>query len=549
MNTELKYKTETRFSGIPISSGITTAKVCLFNERRHSNLPIYKVSGEGVEKEKARLRRAVEIAAGRLDVLKGEVAQRIGSAEAEIFSAQKMILEDRTLQQRIIQAIEKDHSNAEEAIKLTLDAYELRLSEVDNEYIKERSTDIGEIKRRLLDVLGNMNPSLQCSGEEHCQRGRVRIVVAEELTPSMTLMLDTQHTAGFITERGGMTSHAAIIARALGIPAVSGIKDIHSLISCGTEVMVNGETGEVIVWPSEETRSRLTSQRNETGGSFHVEDPVPELKVMANISLVSDAAVAKEMKAEGIGLYRTEFEFMAAGHILDEEEQVERYSNLVKSMDGRPVHIRLIDVGGDKDLPFLNIPKEENPYLGRRGSRFLLARPDILKTQARALTRASEYGRINVIYPMIVDLAQFRKLKDLFNQAVLDLPPGQIQHGVMFEVVSACLQAREILGVADFGTIGSNDLIQYLFAVDRNNDLVSGDYDPDRPVFWSLIGEIARAASEFGRPLSVCGELAGDPRYIPKLMELGIKNISVSPRLISDARMAVRTSEKVMEMQ
>ncbi len=549
MNTELKYKTETRFSGIPISNGITFAKVCLFNERRHSNLPIYKVSGEGVEKEKARLRRAVEIAADRLDVLKGEVAQRIGSAEAEIFSAQKMILEDRTLQQRIIQAIEKDHSNVEEAIKLTLDAYELRLSEVDNEYIKERATDIGEIKRRLLDVLGNMNPSLQCSGEEHCQRGRDRIVVAEELTPSMALMLDTQHTAGFITAKGGMTSHAAIIARALGIPAVSGIKDIHSLISCGTEVMVNGETGEVIVWPSEETRSRLTSQRNETGGTSHVEDPVPGLKVMANISLVSEVAVAKEMKAEGIGLYRTEFEFMAAGQILDEEEQVERYSNLVKSMDGRPVHIRLIDVGGDKDLPFLNIPKEENPYLGRRGSRFLLARPDILKTQARALTRASEYGQINVIYPMIVDLAQFRKLKDLFNQAVLDLPPGQIRHGVMFEVVSACLQAREILGVADFGTIGSNDLIQYLFAVDRNNDLVSGDYDPDRPVFWSLIGEIARAASEFGRPLSVCGELAGDPRYIPKLMELGIKSISVSPRLISEARMAVRTSEKVLEMQ
>ena len=444
---------------------------------------------------------------------------------------------------------ENDHSNVEEAIKLTLDAYELRLSEVDNEYIKERASDIGEIKRRLLDVLGNMNPSLQCSGEEHCQRGRDRIVVAEELTPSMTLMLDTQHTAGFITERGGMTSHAAIIARALGIPAVSGIRNIHSLISCGTEVMVNGETGEVIVWPSEETRSRLTSQQNETGGSSHVEDPVPELKVMANISLVSDAAVAKEMKAEGIGLYRTEFEFMAAGQILDEEEQVERYTDLVKSMDGQPVHIRLIDVGGDKDLPFLNIPKEENPYLGRRGSRFLLARPDILKTQARALTRASEYGQINVIYPMIVDLAQFRKLIDLFNQAVLDLPPGQIQHGVMFEVVSACLQAREILGVADFGTIGSNDLIQYLFAVDRNNDLVSGDYDPDRPVFWSLIGEIARTASEFGRPLSVCGELAGDPRYIPKLMELGIKSISVSPRLISNVRMAVRTSEKVMEMQ
>jgi phosphotransferase system enzyme I (PtsI) len=207
-------------------------------------------------------------------------------------------------------------------------------------------------------------------------------------------------------------------------------------------------------------------------------------------------------------------------------------------MDGQPVHFRLLDIGGDKPLTFLDIPQENNPYLGRRGARFLLARPELLKTQARTLARVSLLGLINVIYPMIVDLDQFVKLKNIFNQEIQDLPSGQINHGVMFEVVSACLQAKEILKVADFGTIGSNDLIQYLFAVDRNNDLVSWDYNPDRPVFWSLIDRIAKTAKELHRPISICGELAGDPKYIPKLMELGIRTVSVSSRLIPKVRLA-----------
>ncbi|MEW5766225.1 MAG: phosphoenolpyruvate-utilizing N-terminal domain-containing protein [bacterium] len=314
---EQKISAETHFTGIPISGGIVVARVCLFNERRHSKLPLYKVTGKGQNREKARLKRAVKIAADRLEALKKDVAERIGSSEAKIFAAQKMILLDKGVNREMMEAIENKDLNAETAVATTLEAYETRLLSVDNEYIKNDASDIGEIKRRLLDVLRNMNPSFQCAGQEHCQRGRNRIVVAEELTPSLTLELNTGQIKGFVTERGGKASHAAILARALGIPAVSGLKNIHSLLDCGTEVLINGETGEVVIWPGEETISKIPSlQRIEVRRSQIVE-PVAGFKVMANISLSSDVVEAKDMQTEGIGLYRTEFEFMSSEKIRD----------------------------------------------------------------------------------------------------------------------------------------------------------------------------------------------------------------------------------------
>jgi phosphotransferase system enzyme I (PtsI) len=314
----LKFKTERSFSGLSINGGVVLAKVCLFNEKRHSNLPDYKISPDNVEHEKSRLRQALKVAAGQLESLKTKVAEDIGAAEAEIFVAQKMILEDVTLNQQIIETIEKDYYNCEQAIIHTYDIYESRLSELDNEYIRERVSDFGEIKRRLLDALGNINPSLQCENEEHCQRGRNRVVIAQELTPTLTLELDSEHIMGLVTERGGRTSHAAIFARALGIPAVSGIKEIHSLSSCGAKVLVNGDTGEVIFWPTEETLSRYPEVKIPVIKVPLLVNPTPELKVMANISLASEVGDAKAMNSEGIGLYRTEYEFMATGRILDE---------------------------------------------------------------------------------------------------------------------------------------------------------------------------------------------------------------------------------------
>lgn len=534
----------TRLVGLPISGGTAVARVCLFNERRHSNLAVYRVSGDGIAREINRFRQAISVAAAQLEGVIGDVRDRIGSAEAQIFAAQKAILADTVLVKEILEGIQTQNLNAEAAVTQVLDVYESRLQEVDNEYIKERASDIGEIRRRLLDVLTNMNPSFQCGDQEHCQRGRGRIIVAEELTATLTVELDTEHTLGFVTERGGPTSHAAILARALGIPAVSGVKGIHGLLSCGTELLVDGDKGEIVVWPSEHMVARARSGRTAPARTPPVVEPLAELTVMANISHADDVVEAVRNKADGIGLYRTEFEFLAAGRLLDEEEQLERYAAVVKAMNGRPVCFRLLDIGGDKGAPFFHLPEEDNPYLGFRGSRLLLDRADLLRAQARALARASAHGPVDVLYPMIIEREQFLKLKGLFCEAVADVPASQLRHGVMFEVPSACLQARELLEAAHFASIGTNDLIQYLFAVDRNNELVAYDYTADRAVFWSLLGQIAAAAADTGRTVSVCGEAAGNPQYLSKLMDLGLTTLSVSPRFIPELRLAAQRYTK-----
>jgi len=523
---------------------MAVARVCLFNDKRHRNITIYKVAADGIAGETERVRQAIRVVSDQLGDVAKNVAQRIGAAEAQIFEAQQAILADPVLVEEIFGAIRTLKVNAEAAVTQTLDVYEARLSEVDNEYIRERASDIGEIRRRLLDVLANMNPSLQCGDQEHCQQGHHRIIVAEELTPSLTVELDTEHTLGFVTERGGPTSHAGILARALGIPAVSGIEGIHSLLSCGTELLLDGDTGQVVIWPDEETVARARSTRATAVGRATVVAPVEGLTAMANINSAADVAEAVEHQAEGVGLYRTEFEFLVAGKLLSEEEQFERYAAVVKAMDGRPVCFRLLDVGGDKGAPFFELPEEDNPYLGFRGSRLLLDRTDLLGAQARALARASVLGPVDVLYPMIVDREQFLKLKGLVLEAIAGLPAGRLRHGVMFEVPSACLEASELLEVAEFGSIGTNDLIQYLFAVDRNNERVAYDYTPDRPVFWSILGQIAKAAADTGRIVSICGEAASNPRYLSTLVELGLTTLSVSPRFIPELRLAAKRREQ-----
>ena len=532
--------TETHLAGLPISGGIVVGKVCRFNENRHNNLVAYRVSGSGVSREKTRVQCAVDLVSDQLGGLVKDVAERIGSAEAKIFEAQTAILGDSVLMRRIIEDIETAGFNAESAVTRVLDSYELRLLEVDNEYIKERATDIGEIRRRLLDVLGDTNPSLQCGDERRCRRGRNRIIATNELTAGMTVELDANQTVGFVTERGGPASHAAILARALGIPAVSGVKDVHNLLSCGTELILNGDTGEVVVWPNEESVARARAEQVAVVDARAVVEPVAELTVLANINQAAEVDDAVAKQAEGIGLYRTEFEFLSAGRLLDEEEQYECYASVVRAMDGRRVCFRLLDIGGDKQSPLFDLPREDNPYLGLRGSRLLLKRVDLLRPQARALVRASAHGPVDVLYPMIIELEQFVALKGLFCESVDDLAVGDLRHGVMFEVPSACLEARRLLEVADFGSIGTNDLTQYLFAVDRNNELVAYDCTPDRPVFWSVLEQIAAAAAQTDRTVSVCGEAAGNPQFLPRLTQLGLTTLSVSPRFIADLRLAVK---------
>lgn len=529
--------TEIRLKGVSISPGVAVSRICLFNDSRHNVITPFLIEAADVDHQKARLRDAIATVSARLGDLRDKVAREVGQAEAEIFAAQRMMIEDSGIQAKMMAAIADDHMGPEMAVMRVLDAYEARISALDNAYLRERATDIGEIKRRLLDVLAEIQPGLQCEGQEHCARGRERIVVATELTPTLTIDLDAAHVRGFVTEHGGVTSHAAILARALGIPAVSGISGVAGMITCGTEVLVDGDAGEVILWPEASTIERARRRGAETRRLTAVA-PVAGFRVLANISVAEEADEALAMEAEGVGLYRTEFEFMAAGRILNEDEQFGRYIAVVKAMNGKPVHIRLLDIGADKQAPGVLIPQETNPALGFRGARLLLQRPDLVRAQARAIARASAFGPVHVIYPMIADVEQFLSLKRMFQDATAGLKPGPLRHGVMFEVPAACIEAGSLFQVADFGSVGTNDLFQYLLALDRNNEMVSGDFKPNHVAFWTMLRHVVAAAEAAGKPLSVCGELAGWPQYVGRLMKTGIRSVSVSVRLIPAVRKA-----------
>jgi len=541
----IQASAETTFKGLPLSPGVAVARVCLFNERRHMSIPVGNVTDKEVRNEGDRFRKALALVREKLALLTKEVEERVGKAEAEIFSAQRMILEDPALIERVTDHIRSKNFNAEKAVISSLDFFEEQLSQLDNAYLKERSSDIGEVKRRMLDALANLNPSFQCQNDSFCQKGKNRIVIAEELTPSLTMELNTEFIRGFVTDRGGIASHAAILARSLKIPAVSGIPGIHDMIFCGTEVLVDGDTGEVVIWPNKKTLEQYPDLRREAVEEARPVDPIAGLKVLANLSLAKKVKEAVDHKAEGIGLYRTEFEFFAAGEILREKEQYALYLEVLRAMKDKPVYFRMLDLGGDKTADFLKPPKEQNPVLGFRGSRFLLGHPELFRDQARALARASKHGRVHVMYPMVIDLEQFRKLKKNFEEVTADVPQGEIKHGLMFEVPSACLDADEILKEADFGSIGTNDLIQYLFAVDRDNELVAYDHHPDRNVFWQLLHPAASAAKKHHKPLSICGELASNPVYARKLIMAGIHTVSVSAKAIPRLRIAIKNKPKL----
>ena len=529
---------ELRFTGFAISGGVALARVCLLSDARHRDIPLYRVPAEDRIHEKNRILTAISVVAEQLEQVTVEVAEQVGPAESQIFQAHRAILIDPGLLRQVLHLIDTTQVNAETAVIQTIDSYQSQLLAMDSEFVRERAHDLDDVQQRLIDSLLDRGDPFHC-GESHCRRGHERVIVAEELTPSLTLRLHAKNASGFVTERGGPTSHAAILARGLGVPAVSGIAGIHHLLDCGTPLIVDGDKGEVIAWPNSATITRYCVAASDDDWPSEIIARESNVTILANISQVEEAAQAIRSQADGIGLFRTEMEFMAECRILSEEEQYRRYVSVLRAMDGKPVCFRLLDVGGDKRAPFLNLPAEANPNLGCRGSRLLLARPDLLRPQARALARAAAHGPVDVLYPMIVDCAQFLKLRTAFQQATVDLPEGQLRHGVMFEVPSACLQARELLQHAHLGSIGTNDLIQFLFAADRNSPHFDEEIQLDHPSVWTMLQQVADAARATDRCVSICGEAAGQVRHLASLVELGFTTLSVAPRQIPHLRRAV----------
>ncbi|MGH8502737.1 MAG: putative PEP-binding protein [Gammaproteobacteria bacterium] len=529
-----------RLKGSPLAPGIGVGRACFYcpGEAAPAHEP-----ASGV-RERERLFQALAAVTEQLGGLARDADAKLGEELGDIFRAQRMMLNDSALTQAFLAALELPGATAEATVAAGLGAYQKALRAMDAHF-SERAADLAELQHRLLERLATAAPYLRCRDSAHCGVGECRlghdhVLVATRLTAGITIEADP-HTVGFLVESGGPSSHAAILAKALGLPAVSGLRDLKSALPAASQILIDGYTGEVIVDPSPEILAKHRTQLPRGSQQLKVATPVPQLRVMADIERVANVAQALRAQAEGIGLYRTEIEALASGRLLSEAEQTARYAQLLDSLPG-PVYVRLLDLGSDKSADWLNLPPEENPALGLRGARLLLARPELLRVQARALARASTRRPLHVVYPMIVGEAQYLKLRSLFDQAIADLRGAQLLHGVMFEVPSACMEAEQLFRHIDFARIGANDLVQYLFAADRTNAGIDQDELLAAPAFWRLVEELAGVAARCNKPLSLCGEIAGNPRWIARILRAGIREVSTNPRRIAAVRRAALSS-------
>ncbi|BAD75281.1 phosphoenolpyruvate-protein phosphotransferase [Geobacillus kaustophilus HTA426] len=542
---------EKTIHGIAASSGIAIAKAYRL-ETPH--LAAEKRTVADVEAEIARLEAAVAKAKEELEAIKQHALEKLGEDKAAIFAAHLLVLDDPELLNPIKEKIKTEQVNAEYALHETASFFISMFEGMDNEYMKERAADIRDVTKRVLAHLLGVtisNPSL--ISEEV-------VIIAEDLTPSDTAQLNRQYVKGFATDIGGRTSHSAIMARSLEIPAVVGTKAITAEVQNGDIVIVDGLDGQVVVNPSpellaryEEKRARYEEQKAEwaklvdqptvTADGVHVE-------LAANIGTPDDVKGALANGAEGIGLYRTEFLYMGRSELPTEDEQFAAYKTVLEQMGGKPVVVRTLDIGGDKELPYLHLPKEMNPFLGFRAIRLCLEMQDMFRTQLRALLRASVHGNLKIMFPMIATLDEFRQAKAILleeKEALLrqGVPVADgIEVGMMVEIPAAAVMADQFAREVDFFSIGTNDLIQYTMAADRMNERVSYLYQPYNPAILRLISYVIDAAHREGKWVGMCGEMAGDPIAIPILLALGLDEFSMSATSILPARAQLKRLSK-----
>ena len=528
---------EIRLRGTPVAPGIALGRACFFRCQSKGSAA---VKGD-VTVECRRMEEALAWMDLHLQQLARETEARLSPDEAGIFQAHRMMVDSDNLRRELLRSTGEGLS-AEAAVKLHFDRQRACFLDAESGVLRQRAADLTEIARELLHRLQRSDCFLQCMDMARCRVGHCtlnndHILAVDELTPGLTMEMD-DHTVGFLAQRAGTDSHAAILARTLGLPLVSDIADPRKSIPLDAPILLDGDRGEVVLYPTPQTlahyRDRMAHRRRPSP-AVH---PVSGLEVYANVDNLAGVYAALRAEAEGIGLYRTEMEVLAAKRLLSEEEQAANYRQVSDAVGDRPVYIRLLDLGSDKVGDWLHMPAEDNPALGCRGIRLLLQRPEILRAQARALAKAAVRRSIHVIYPMITDLDQFLEARALFEAAVTDLKPAKLLHGVLFEVPSSCLQARAILEQCDFGCIGTNDLIQYLFAEDRGRSAAGTPERPRHEALWGLIGEMARVGRELGKRLSICGECAGDPGLLDRVRMAGIDTVSVSPARIGEIRRA-----------
>ena len=536
-----------KLKGIAASQGISFAKAYVFVE---PDLSVKEVKIEDVAAEIKRFEDAIEASKKELTIIKENALASLGADKAAVFEAHLLILDDPEFMGTVKTDIESKVINAEYAFKETSDMFISMFEAMDNEYMKERAADIRDVSKRILaHLLGVDLPNPSLIDEEV-------IVIAEDLTPSDTAQLNKKYVKGFATNIGGRTSHSAIMARSLEIPAVVGTSSITEDVKNGDILILDGLDGVVLVNPDEATtaeykekHAKFEAQKAEWA-KLVTEKSVTkdghEVILAANIGTPADLEGVKNNGGEAVGLYRTEFLYMGRDQLPTEDEQFEAYKAVLEGMGDKPVVVRTLDIGGDKELPYLDLPKEMNPFLGFRAIRLCLEEKELFRTQLRALLRASVYGKLCVMFPMIATVQEFRAAKALFLEEKEKLVAegvavsNDIELGIMVEIPSTAVIADIFAKEVDFFSIGTNDLIQYTMAADRMSEKVSYLYQPYNPAILRLVKNVIEASHKEGKWTGMCGEMAGDSLAIPLLLGMGLDEFSMSATSILQARSQIK---------
>ena len=530
--------------GIAASDGIAIAKVYTLTE---PDLTVTKVTVEDSEKEVSRLDDALAASIKDVELIKETALKNLGEEEAQVFDAHLMVLSDPELIGQVKDSITSNKVNAESALKEVTDMFiSIFAGMEDNPYMQERAADIRDVSKRILaHLLGVKIPSPATIKDEV-------IIVAADLTPSDTAQLNRQYVKAFVTDIGGRTSHSAIMARSLEIPAIVGTKEVTSIAKDGDIIIVDGLSGDVFLNPSEEVvaeyRAKAEAFAAQQAEWEKLKDSKTYTKDGHQVELAANIGTPKDLEgvvnngAEGVGLYRTEFLYMDSHEMPTEEDQFEAYKAVLEGMNGKPVVVRTMDIGGDKELPYLPLPHEMNPFLGYRAIRISLNEPEMFRTQLRALLRASVYGKLRIMFPMIATLNDFRGAKALLEEEKAKLIAegvavrDDIQVGIMIEIPAAAVLAHQFAKEVDFFSIGTNDLIQYTMAADRMNERVSYLYQPYNPSILTLIKHVIDSAHKEGKWAGMCGEMAGDQTAVPLLVGLGLDEFSMSASSVLKTR-------------
>ena len=537
--------------GIAVSPGVVVGVAYRVESVFGSSEPQTLADSKQIPAETERFNQAVLLSTAELEAIVTKVAQQLGSAEADIFKSHLQIVNDQGLLDKVRSLIENQELTALSALQIVLQGYAASFARIEHDYYRERLADVRDVISRIgshLTVLPHAPIPSSSNGNGAAEGDEPVILVAHEILPSQAMSLGNLPIAGIVTETGGGTSHAAILSRSRGIPAVSGVAGITNDVRSGDLMVVDGRDGVVIVRPDREAtaayrkmqreffdlKDRLVLNRDQPALSA---DGAP-VELLANINNVADAQAAQKVGATGVGLFRTEYLFLTHADVPDEEEQYQHYRQIIEDSPSRAVTIRTLDLGGDKTVPYLGRRSEANPFMGWRSIRLSFEHPRLFERQIRAILRAGRHGKVNMLFPMITTLEELRYVNKLVEETRRNLrregvPFGEdVKTGVMVEVPAAAVCIDAILRETDFISIGSNDLIQYLVAADRDNPKVAHLCEPLSPAIFKVLQMVLDACQRTGTPVTLCGEMAGQPRSVLVLFGMGLRRFSMSPAFV-----------------